>query len=110
MRKPNPGTDKLEPQGTYKLIRPINFEGKDVTEFAYDLWEIDGNAQIRAERAVGLATGDAKANLYASPEYLSELFAAAANKPVELIRSLKGPDFAAVTNMVTAFLLAPGLI
>lgn len=92
----------------YELLKPITFEGSEITELAYDFESLSGDDIIRAEREVGLASGDVKVMLYASPEFQAAVFARACSKPVELIRRLKAPDFAEVTSRVMGFLMAQG--
>jgi hypothetical protein len=93
----------------YKLLKPITFEGEEVTEIEYDFDSLKGRDIIKAEREVGIAgSGDAKLMLYASPEFQSVVFAKAAKQPVELIQDLYAPDFAEVTALVMSFLMARG--
>lgn len=91
----------------YKLLKPITFEGEEVTEIEYDLDAINGSVVIATERELG-ASGDIKAVPYASPEFHALIFAKAAKKPAEFVLALKAPDFVEVTSVVHLFLLGQG--
>lgn len=90
---------------TYTLLKPITFEGEEITALEYDFDDLTGRDLISAERATGLAaTGDVKLTPILSQEFQAHIFAKASKKPIDLILSLKGPDFAEACALTLVFL------
>lgn len=88
----------------YTLLKPITFEGTEVTELEYDLNILTGRALIGLSERMSGSTAQ-QLMPYTAPAFQAEAFAVAAQKPVELIQSLTGADFVEVTGRVLSFLL-----
>jgi hypothetical protein len=88
---------------TYKLLKPIQFEGEEISEIEYDLENLTSATIERVEKELA-SDGGVMISVVTSPTAQGMIFAEAAKKPMELIRMLKLPDFVAITAEVQAFL------
>lgn len=93
----------------YQLLKPIQFDGKEITELDLQLEDISGMDICEAEKAY-VAQGGAPSVLELSKAFTAEVAARACGVPVELIKVLKAKDFNAVTTTVQDFLLNTGLV
>ena len=92
---------------TYTLTKPIDYDGKKVTEIVMDL---DGLSALDLERAESearrfLKKKEAMNVPETNKKYQSCVAAKAANVPVDLIRSLSGKDYTQICLIVMNFLL-----
>lgn len=91
---------------TYTLLRPISFDGLEITELTLDFEELSGDDLLRCSRQAQTISPDEVAPVKAlSLAYQVALAAKAAGVPVELIQSLKAKDFTQVTQRAQNFLL-----
>ena len=91
-------------KGVHKLTKPINFEGREITEISYDLGKLRARDQIQAIRTCGISKpGEMNLIPLMSNEVQAHLFAAASDQPVELILELHLPDFNEICALTLAF-------
>lgn len=88
------------------LIKPIVFEGKEITKVNLDLESLTGNDLSMAEREFMLMSGgqNPTAVMLTSQEYQMHLAARAAKIPVEAIKLMSARDCTQIIMEVQAFL------
>lgn len=98
----------VEHKNTIKLSKSIQFEGKEYKELVLDLDSLTGNdielaeSQFIAQNPQIAAQTPMKE---LSKGFQAIVAAKAAKVPVELIKSLSGPDYTKTTTKVQTFLL-----
>jgi len=92
---------------TYKLYKPITFEGEDITEIQLDLDGLSQDDLAKAERTARtmLAKKEALAVPETNKKYLSCVAATAASRPLNVIKLLGAKDYTQVCLLVQNFLL-----
>ena len=93
----------------YTIRRSFMFEGTEYkagTKISYDLDKLEGNDYCRIVRDYTMEGDNPSISIVPAidPNIQSALFAFAASKPVEFVRSMKLPDFLEVTAGVQVFL------
>ena len=89
------------------LAKPIDYDGKRITEIIMDLEDLSVNDLERAEREAKNLRGKKESALMPEfdKKYQACVAAKAAGVPVDLIRSLGGKDYTQVCMLVQNFLL-----
>lgn len=91
----------------YNLVRPITFEGEEVTSLTLDFDGLTGHDLLTCARQAQTMSQNEVVFIRAlSLSYQAVVAAKAAGVPVELIQSLKGKDFTQVTQHAQNFLIA----
>lgn len=83
---------------TYKLLRPITFEGQEITCLEYDFERVSAEDICRAEDELPLGRLPIM-----SSRYHAALVACASRKPIELIMALDPRDFTRICAESLAF-------
>lgn len=104
MTKPNKEQKANELE--YKLLRPILFDGEEVTSLTFDFEKLTGQDLIAcASQAKAIAPDEYPLVLAVHMPYQITVAAKAAGVPAELIQALKAKDFTQVTQRAQNFLL-----
>lgn len=95
----------------YELMRPISFEGQEITKLTLNFDDLDGGDLLECVKQARII--DPEESVTAPIRaftlgYQIAVAAKAANVIPELIQSLKGPDFTQVTQLASNFLLGRG--
>lgn len=95
----------------YELMRPIIFDGQEITILTLNFDELDGRDMLECVKKARII--DPEESVTAPIRaftlgYQIAVAAKAANVIPELIQSLKGPDFTQVTQKASNFLLGRG--
>ena len=109
--KKNTEVQALADERVYKLMRPIVFDGKEITELTLDFESLDGNdllACVKQARRIDPEEGIVAPVRATTISYQVTVAAKAANVVPELIQSLKGSVFSQVTQKAANFLLLQG--
>lgn len=101
--------DEIEISSPYVLLKPIEFEGSMITEIVYDFDKLCGRDVLQAAKAVGMS-GDIGSQALAiqSPAIQTRLVAKAADVPIEMIESLKLPDYSELLARVVVYFNGQG--
>lgn len=100
-------TQTAADERVYNLVRPITFDGNEMTSLTFDFDELTGHDLLAcARQAQTLTPNEAVLVRALSLTYQMVVAAKAANVPVELIQSLKAKDFTQVTQRAQNFLIA----
>lgn len=91
------------------LKKPIEHDGKTLSELVLSLDRLTGRDFLKAEREAVAANGNVPILQAATSGPMQlQLAAIASGLPVEVLEGLALPDFAAVLQEVQAFLLGAG--
>lgn len=90
----------------YKLLKPIEWDGKVIKELKIDFDNLTVPQLEQAERETAqfYAPDEGLMGREADKRYFAGVIAAASNTPIQAIRSFKVPDYLNVTMMAKGFL------